>query len=101
MSSDCIDCDERDGQIRKRGRPSVQPALIGKWIGRGEKVDLFLEPLDLEVIYLIDVLKKSQNEAAKSMRISQSSLSRFLKRARHRIGEAITKAELLHVVVKS
>lgn len=64
-----IKFDPRISQFSPRGKP-----------GRPNQVDLAME--EFEALRLADFLGLSQKEAAKSMRISQPTFSRALKRAR-------------------
>ena len=76
--------DPRISQFSPRGKP-----------GRPEEVNLKME--EFEVIRLVDFEAKSQKEAAKSMRISQQTVSRILKKARKTIADGIVKGKIIKI----
>lgn len=67
-----------------RGRP-----------GRPDEIDLKME--EFEAIRLIDHLGLQQQEAAKSMRVSQQTLSRILIKARKSLSEALIKGKIIKI----
>lgn len=80
-------------QFSPRGKP-----------GRPDEMDLALD--EFEVIRLVDYMGFDQKEAAKSMLLSQQSISRILKRARKKLANAIIngniiKIEEVHYAIKS
>lgn len=71
-------------QFSPRGRP-----------GRPDEADLSLD--ELEAIRLIDFMGLCQKEAAKSMRISQQTFSRILKKARKEVANAIVLGKIIKI----
>ena len=99
MVEDCPQCENRRrlgmgrGRGRGRGRPCINAKISPELLQRKEETGVILSPVHLEAIYQVDVLNKSQTEAAKVMNISQSTLSRILNVARHKVGEGIISAK--------
>ncbi len=60
-----------------------------------EEVDLRLD--ELEVLKLCDYEGLEQKEAAKRMKISQSTLQRILSSARKKVAEAIVKGKAIKI----
>ncbi|XOB40459.1 MAG: DUF134 domain-containing protein [Candidatus Nealsonbacteria bacterium] len=60
-----------------------------------EEVDLKVD--ELEAIRLCDLRGLSQTEAAKRMRISQSTLGRILSSARRKVAEALVKGKAITI----
>ena len=75
--------DPRVSQFSPRGRP-----------GRPDEVELSMD--EFEALRLSDYLGLSQKEAAKSMRISQQTFSRILKKSR----KSLTKGLILGATIK-
>lgn len=61
-----------------------------------EEVDLKLD--ELEVLKLCDYEELEQKEAAKKMKISQSTLQRTLSSARRKIAEALIKGKAIKII---
>lgn len=59
-----------------------------------------LKPDELEVLRLCDLLEYAQQEAAKKMDISQSTLQRTLENARNKIAEALVKGKAIKIIKK-
>ena len=81
---------------RVRGRPGssyFKPAGI-RMIGLDESV---LTMPEFEAIRLVDLNEVSQEEAGKSMQISQSTLSRILKFGRKKIADAIVNGKAIKI----
>jgi predicted DNA-binding protein (UPF0251 family) len=76
--------DPKISQFSPRGKP-----------GRPEEVNLKME--EFEAIRLMDFEAKSQKEAAKSMHISQQTVSRILKRARRTMADAIVRGKIIKI----
>ncbi len=53
---------------------------------------------EMEAIRLCDLKNISQNEAAKKMKISQSTLQRILDRARKKIAEGLVMGKALKII---
>ncbi len=60
-----------------------------------EEVDLGID--ELEAIRLCDFKEMEQNEAAKKMKISQSTLQRILVSGRSKIAEALIKGKAIKI----
>ncbi len=71
-------------QFSPRGRP-----------GRPDEVNLSID--EFETIRLTEYLGKSQKEAAKSMRISQPTFSRILKKAHKTIADAVVNGKIIKI----
>ncbi len=76
--------DPRISQFSPRGRA-----------GRPEQVDLTMD--EFEAIRLADYMGLSQKEAAKSMRISQQTFSRVLKRARKILSNGLVRGAIIKI----
>jgi predicted DNA-binding protein (UPF0251 family) len=76
--------DPKISQFSPRGRP-----------GRPDEVNLSID--EFETIRLTEYLGKSQKEAAKSMRISQPTFSRILKKAHKTIADAIVNGKIIKI----
>ena len=79
-----VKLDPRINQFSPRGRP-----------GRPDEVGLKMD--EFEALRLADYLGLSQKEASKSMRISQQTFSRILKRARNLIAKGITTGSAIRI----
>lgn len=71
-------------QFSPRGRP-----------GRPDQVDLSMD--EFEAIRLADYMGFSQKEAAKSMRISQQTFSRVLKKARKNLANGLVRGAAIKI----
>jgi uncharacterized protein len=71
-------------QFSPRGRP-----------GRPDETELSLD--EFEALRLADWAEKAQDEAAKSMRISQQTFSRILKSARKSVSEALVSGKIIRI----
>jgi predicted DNA-binding protein (UPF0251 family) len=91
--------------IKSRGRPKkprtvkISPRIErfsprGK-PGRPDEIELKID--EFEALRLADYEGKSQKEAAKSMRISQQTFSRILKKARKTVADAITNGKIIKI----
>jgi len=67
-----------------RGRP-----------GRPDEVDLTMD--EFEAVRLADYMGLEQKEAAQSMRISQQTFSRILKRARRAIADGLIGGKIIKI----
>ncbi len=76
--------DPKISQFSPRGRP-----------GRPDETNLAMD--EFEAIRLTDFMGFGQKEAAKSMRISQQTFSRILKRAHKVIADAIVTGKIIKI----
>ncbi len=76
--------DPKISQFSPRGKP-----------GRPDEVNLTMD--EYEAIRLADYMGLDQQEAAKSMRISQQTFSRILKRARKTIANALIRGAAIKI----
>lgn len=76
--------DPKISQFSPRGRP-----------GRPDEVNLTMD--EFEAIRLADYRGLRQKEAAKSMRISQQTFSRIIRRAHKTIAEAIVSGKIIKI----
>jgi len=79
-----VKIDPKISQFSPRGRP-----------GRPDEVELKMD--EFEALRLADYLGLAQKEAAKSMRISQQTFSRILKRAHNLIAKGITTGSAIRI----
>ena len=79
-----VKLDPKISQFSPRGRP-----------GRPDEVELKMD--EFEALRLADYQGLSQKEAAKSMRISQQTFSRVLKKARNLIAKGITTGSAIRI----
>ena len=79
-----VKVDPRISQFSPRGKP-----------GRPNEIELKMD--EFEALRLADYLNLSQKEAAKSMRISQQTFSRILKRSRNLIAKGITTGSAIKI----
>jgi predicted DNA-binding protein (UPF0251 family) len=63
--------------------------------GRPDEVELCMD--EFEAIRLVNYLAKSQKEAAKSMRISQQTFSRVLKKAQKALADALVNGKIIKI----
>ena len=63
-----------------------------------EEVDLAKD--ELEALRLCDLKELDQREAAKKMKISQSTLQRILKKARKKVAEALIEGKAIKIEKK-
>ncbi|MDD5565781.1 MAG: DUF134 domain-containing protein [Candidatus Omnitrophica bacterium] len=76
--------DPKISQFSPRGRP-----------GRPDEIELKMD--EFEAIRLADLMGLRQKEAAKSMRISQQTFSRTLKKARKALASAIVDGRIIRI----
>ena len=76
--------DQKISQFSPRGRP-----------GRPEEVEIRID--EYEALRLADYQGLSQKEAAKSMRISQQTFSRILRKARNLVAKGITTGSAIRI----
>ena len=76
--------DPKISQFSPRGKP-----------GRPDEANLGTD--EFEAMRLADFMGLSQKEAAKSMRISQQTFSRVLRRARKTIADAIVSGKIIRI----
>ena len=76
--------DPKISQFSPRGKP-----------GRPNEVNLSMD--EFETLRLADHMGLPQKEAAKSMRISQQTLSRILKRARRSIANGLVNGKTIRI----
>lgn len=76
--------DPRISHFSPRGRP-----------GRPDEVNLEMD--EFEAIRLTDFVGLSQKEAAKSMHISQQTLSRILKKAHKTIADSLVEGKIIKI----
>ncbi|MFA6357300.1 MAG: DUF134 domain-containing protein [Candidatus Omnitrophota bacterium] len=79
-----VKVDPKISQFSPRGKP-----------GRPDEVGLRMD--EFEALRLADCLNLSQKEAASSMRISQQTFSRILKKARGLIAKGITTGSAIRI----
>lgn len=90
-----------DGQgRRRRGRPSVSyPVNLTRSVDINQGF-LELTTFELKLLELSDIeQKKSQEEIAKELNISQTSVWRYLKALRKKIAIAITNHNEIHIEI--
>lgn len=71
-------------QFSPRGRP-----------GRPDEAYLGLD--ELEALRLADSLNLSQKQAARSMKVSQQTFSRIIRKARKAVAEALVKGKIIYI----
>lgn len=74
----------RISQFSPRGKP-----------GRPDEIDLTMD--QFEAIRLADFQGESQRNAASSMRVSQQTFSRILRRARRLVSEALVTGKIIRI----
>lgn len=74
----------RISQFSPRGRP-----------GRPDEVDLAMD--GFEAVRLADCLGLAQKQASKSMKVSQQTFSRILKKARRTIAQALVGGKIIRI----
>jgi uncharacterized protein len=79
-----VKVDPKISQFSPRGKP-----------GRPDEVELKMD--EFEALRLADYLDLSQKEAAKSMRISQQTFSRILRKAHKLIAKGITTGSAIRI----
>ena len=79
-----IRLDPRICQFSPRGKP-----------GRPDEANLSMD--EFEAIRLADQLNLPQKEAAKSMRISQQTFSRIIKKARKTLADALVSGKIIKI----
>ncbi|MGD9014791.1 MAG: DUF134 domain-containing protein [Candidatus Omnitrophota bacterium] len=79
-----VKTDPRIVRYSPRGKP-----------GRPDEIDLKME--EFEAIRLIDFLDLKQREAARSMRVSQQTFSRILRRARRTLSDAFIHGKIIRI----
>ncbi len=96
---------KQGAQMKPRGRPKKQRILtsspkINQFSPRGKPGrpdETNLNADEFEAIRLADFFGMSQKEAAKSMKISQQTFSRIIKKAHKVIAEAIVKGNIIRI----
>ncbi|HOW42826.1 MAG TPA: DUF134 domain-containing protein [Candidatus Omnitrophota bacterium] len=91
--------------MARRGRPIKKRMVVGSPRislfsprGRPGRPDYVLLGVDqLEALRLADYQGKDQKSAAQSMRISQQTFSRILKKARQAVSDAIVNGKIIHI----
>lgn len=76
--------DARISQFSPRGKP-----------GRPDEINLTMD--EFEAIRLADLLEKGQKEAAESMRISQPTFNRILKKAHKNLANALVGGKVIRI----
>jgi predicted DNA-binding protein (UPF0251 family) len=76
--------DPKINQFSPRGKP-----------GRPDEMALNMD--EFEAIRLADLMAKNQREAAKSMRISQQTFSRILKKAHRVLADALVNGKIIKI----
>jgi len=76
--------DPKISHFSPRGRP-----------GRPDETELHMD--EFEALRLADYMARNQREAAQSMRISQQTFSRILKKAHIKIAEAIVHGRIIKI----
>ena len=71
-------------QFSPRGKP-----------GRPDEVELTTE--EFEAIRLADCQEKDQEKAARSMRVSQETFSRILKKAHSKVSDALVNGKIIRI----
>jgi len=79
-----VHLDPRISQFSPRGKP-----------GRPDEIDLTMD--QFEAVRLADQMGLPQKEAAKSMRISQQTFSRILKKARRSIANGLVNGNIIKI----
>ncbi len=79
-----IKIDPKISQFSPRGRP-----------GRPDEANLSMD--GLEAIRLADLLAYSQKEGANSMRVSQQTFSRILRKARKVVADALVSGKIIRI----
>ena len=79
-----IKVDPKISQFSPRGKP-----------GRPDEADLNMD--GFEAVRLADLVGLSQKEAAKSMRVSQQTFSRILRKAHRIIAEALVNGKIIRI----
>lgn len=79
-----VKVDPKISQFSPRGKP-----------GRPDEVDLSMD--GFEAVRLADLVGLSQKEAAKSMRVSQQTFSRILRKAHRIIAEALVNGKIIRI----
>jgi predicted DNA-binding protein (UPF0251 family) len=79
-----VKIDPKISQFSPRGRP-----------GRPDEVELKMD--EFEALRLADYLNSDQKDAAKSMRISQQTFSRILKKARSLVAKGIVTGSTIRI----
>jgi len=72
-------------QFSPRGRP-----------GRPDEAEITID--QLEALRLVDYLKMSQGEAAKSMGLSRQTIGRILKASRRSVADALINGKIIRIV---
>ncbi len=76
--------DPKISQFSPRGKP-----------GRPDEILLSMD--EFEALRLADLMAQNQKEAAKSMRISQQTFSRILKKAHQRLADALVNGKIIKI----
>jgi len=84
---------------RRRGRPKVEPEIQRDWSTIIGSTQLILEEHELEVIRLLDLENKTQDEAGEIMGVSRATVWRYAQSARKKIARAITSAKNIQIQV--
>jgi predicted DNA-binding protein (UPF0251 family) len=79
-----IKCDPRVNQFSPRGKP-----------GRPDEIEISLD--EFEAIRLTDYDGLSQQESAQSMRISQQTFSRILRKARRKAADGLVNGKTIRI----
>ena len=89
------------GRPPKKRRVNFEPKAVyfkPRAIPLSKIREVELKMDEMEAIRLCDLKNISQNEAAKKMKISQSTLQRILDRARKKIAEGLVMGKALKII---
>jgi predicted DNA-binding protein (UPF0251 family) len=88
------------GRGRGRGRPAVAYSIEHDLSGRDAQSSVELSSFELKILQMADVDGLTQNEIADKLKISQTSVWRYLKAVRERIAKAIVENNTIRITIR-
>jgi predicted DNA-binding protein (UPF0251 family) len=88
------------GRGRGRGRPVVAYPIEYDLDSRTTQGTIVLSSFELRVLQMADLEGLTQNEIAEELKISQTSVWRYLKAVREKIAKAISENNTIRIAIR-
>jgi len=88
------------GRGRGRGRPVVAYPIEFDVINRTTQGSIELTSFELRVLQMADIEGLTQNDIAEELKISQTSVWRYLKSVREKIAKAIVENNTIRITIR-
>ncbi|MCG3221989.1 MAG: DUF134 domain-containing protein, partial [Candidatus Heimdallarchaeota archaeon] len=85
---------------RGRGRPVIAYPIEFDINSRTSQGSILLSSFELKVLQMADIEGLTQNEIAEELKISQTSVWRYLKTVREKIAKAIVENNVIRITIR-